>query len=369
MKEFKEFLDKSTNGIYKWLNKISEKITSGKYSVAIKTIIRIVLLIIIYWLIGILFNAFKYLGIVLIYLIGVSGRNIISTFWTITVELTYALFVIVTLYRLIIDYKKSSKDKLIFKNKKKDDEVKEKFFSGTITFVKILSFVILIPLFIIDIGSIYIFGLLFGFLNKGIQLVSLFTLVFGIIIFITSLIFLIKILLSEKEDVPKKYFNLIIVSITIIALSGVLFVFETNNYQRVDTLTEDFKTTTIRQQYKLDSKKKYIINNNGGLRKINVVVDDDLGSYMEVKIVHYTTNSIKTTVREGNKETTISFNQNLNIELGDLEKLYNLTTTSLKEKKMYNYNLLKYGDIEVRVSSEYKNNIKIVNRVKNDNNK
>ena len=369
MKEFKDFLDKSTNKIYKWLNKLSENITSGKYSVIIKTIIRIVLLIIIYWLIGILFNAFKYLGIVLIYLIGVSGRNIISTFWTITVELTYALFVIVTLYRLIIDYKKNSKDKLLFKNKKKDDEVKEKFFSGTITFIKILSIIILIPLFIIDIGAIYIFGLLFGYLNRGIRLVSLFTGIFGVIVFVTSLIFLIKILLSERENVPKKYFNLIVTSIIIIALSGVLFVAETYKYQKIDSLTEDFKLTTIRQQYKLDSKKKYIINNNDGLRNVKVVVDDDLGSYMEIKIVHYTTSSIETSVNEGNKETTIDFNQNLNIELEDLEKLYNLAITSLKDKKMYNYNLLKYGDIEVKVSSEYKKNIKVVNRIKNDFNK
>ena len=36
---------------------------------------------------------------------------------------------------------------------------------------------------------------------------------------------------------------------------------------------------------------------------------------------------------------------------------------------MYNYNLLKYGDIEVKVSSEYKKNIKVVNRIKNDFNK
>ena len=366
MKELKEFLDKGTNAIFKWLNKISDAITSGKYSVIIKTVIRILLLLLIYWLVGILFNAIKYLGVVLIYLIGIQGRMLISTFWSIIVELTYALFVIVTLYKLIIDYKNNSKDKLLFKNKKKDDIVKDKFFSVASIFIKVLSVVILIPLFIIDIGAVYAFGLLFGFLNEGVKLVSLFTGVIGIILFVTALIFLIKILLSENETNPKSYFNTIIISIIIIALSGIMFISETKDYKRVDTLTEDFKLTTIRQQYKLDSKKKYIISNNGGLRKINIVIDDDLGSYMEVKIVHYTTSSIDTKVIEGNKETTITFDQNLNLEFEDIEKLYNLTISTLKDKKIYNYNLLKYGDIEIKVSSEYKKNIKVVNRVDND---
>ena len=366
MKELKNILDKGTNAIFKWLNKVSEAVTSGKYSIIIKTVIRVLLLILIYWLVGVLFNAIKYLGVVLIYLIGISGRMLVSTFWSIIVELTYALFVIVTLYKLILDYKNNSKDKLIFKNKKKDDIVKDKFFSGTAIFIKVLSVVILIPLFIIDIGALYAFGLLFGFLNEGIRLVSLFTGTFGVILFVTSLILLIKVLLSENESNTKKYYNTIIISIVIIAFSGILFLSETRDYKRVDSLTEDFKLNTIRQQYKLDSKKKYIINNNGGLRKINVIIDDDLGSYMEIKITHYTTSSIDTKVDEGNKETVITFDQNIDLEIEDFEKLYNLTVSTLKDKKIYNYNLLKYGDIEVKVSSEYKKNIKVVNRVDND---
>ena len=101
-------------------------------------------------------------------------------------------------------------------------------------------------------------------------------------------------------------------------------------------------------------------------RKINVIIDDDLGSYMEIKIIHYTTSSIDTKVDEGNKETVITFDQNIDLEIEDFEKLYNLTVSTLKDKKIYNYNLLKYGDIEVKVSSEYKKNIKVVNRVDND---
>ncbi len=366
MKEFIDLLENLTNVVFKGLNNLSEKITSGKHSVMIKTIIRVVLIILLFWLIGILFNAIEYLGVFIIYTVGMSGRLVVSTIWKIIVELTYALFIIVALYKLLANYKNNSKEKLLFKNKKKDDKAKDKFFSTANIFIKVLSIIILIPLFIVDIGALYVFGLLFGLIGEGINLSSLFIMVFGIILFVTSLILLVKSLLSNNDKIPSKFFFVTIVSIFVMAFSGILFVIETKDYKRVDSLTNDFKITTIRQQYKLDSKKKYIISNNGGLRKINVIYDDDLGSYMEVEIKHYTTSSIDTYVREGNKETIISYNQDLKLEFEDIEKVYNLVLSCLKEKRIYNYNLLKYGDITIRVSSEYKDNIKVANRVEND---
>jgi hypothetical protein len=87
---------------------------------------------------------------------------------------------------------------------------------------------------------------------------------------------------------------------------------------------------------------------------------------MEVKISHYTTSTVDTYVQEGNKETLIKYDEGLNIEFKDYEKVYNLIISCLKEKRIYNYNLLKYGDIEIRMSSEYKDNVKVINRAKDE---
>ena len=56
------------------------------------------------------------------------------------------------------------------------------------------------------------------------------------------------------------------------------------------------------------------------------------------------------------------YDEDLNIHASDIENIYNLALTCMKEKTIYNYTLLKYATIEVRVSSDYADNIKFVDK-------
>ena len=101
-------------------------------------------------------------------------------------------------------------------------------------------------------------------------------------------------------------------------------------------------------------------------KNIELIIDDDLGSYLEITINHSTTNEVKANLKEFNNNVLISYEEELNLQLTDIEKIYNLGITCIKEKTIYNYPLIKYAEIEVRVSSDYAKYIKFVDSKGNE---
>lgn len=360
MKGLKKILNKSTNLIYRFLEKISNVIKDEEHSLLIKSIIKIIILIIIYFICGLIAEGVIRCGTYIIYHFGTSARYILSSIWTATVNFTYFLFIIVSLYQLTEIAEKDKNFFVLYKNKKKDKELKDKIFLTIDTIIKILGTIILIPLFIIDIALLFIFGIMIGYLNQGIYLYSLFITNIGLIIFFTTVIFLIKTLLSPRTEKLKKYLYIIIFSGLLVATSSVTIMLETANYKTNQDLTTDFTTSKIKYEYKINSNKDYVINNIGKDTNLELTIDDDLGSYLEIIITHTTTSEVSAKLKEENNKVRISYDEELDLDFQDFEKIFNLGLTCIKEKTIYNYTLLKYAKIEVRVSSDYAKNIKFV---------
>ncbi len=361
MKELKKFLNKSTELVYKFLGKVANFIKDDKESLRIKTFIKLAILILIYFVCGLIADGLVQGGTYIIYKVAETGRALLSGIWNIAVNLTYFLFVIVSLYQLTNMAEKDNKFFNLYKNKKKDKDAKKKIFFTLETIIKILGILILIPLFIGDIASLFIFGILVGYLRKGIYLISAFIFVIGLVIFFTSAIILIKKLISSTKIDYKKYIVGIIISGFLIASSSVGVLFETSSYKINKELTTDFNMSVLRYEYKMDTKKDYVIYNNGYDKNLELVIDDDLGSYIEVVITHSTTNEVKTSIKTEDKKVRISYDQDLNITTSDFKNIINLGVSCIKDKTIYNYTLLKYAKIQVRVSEQYKDNIKFVN--------
>lgn len=360
MKELKKLLNKSSTIIYNFLAKLATFIRDEKHALLIKAIIKLVMLILIFFLGGIIAEGLVQIGTYMIYKVGTSARDILSNIWTAVVNFTYFLFIVVSIYQLTEVVEKDNSFLTLYKNKKKDKKVKEKIFSTLDIIIKILKTIILIPLFIIVIALLFIFGLMIGYLNQGIYLISFFVADFALIVFFTTIILLIKEFLSPGDSKVKKYLYIIITSGLIVSISSITVLFETNNYKINQYLTSDFNTSKIKYEYKIDTTKEYIITNNKTDKNINLVIDDDLGSYIEVVITHTDTNEVNSYLKEEKDKVKIMYDEELDIELQDLEKILNLGLTCLKEKTIYNYTLLKYADIEVRVSSDYLEYIKFV---------
>lgn len=360
MKELKKFLNKSTELVYKFLGKVANFIKDENESLLIKTFIKLAILVLIYFVCGLIADGLVQGGTFIIYKVAKTGRALLSGIWSVTVNLTYFLFVIVSLYQLTNMAEKDNKFFNLYKNKKKDKDAKKKIFFTLETIIKILGILILIPLFIGDIASLFIFGILVGYLRKGIYLISAFVFVVGLILFFTSVILLIKKLISSTKIDYKKYIVGIIISGLLIAGSSVGALIETSSYKINKDLTTDFNMSVLRYEYKMDTKKEYVIYNNGYDKNLEFVIDEDLGSYIEVVITHSTTNEVKTSIKTEDDKVIISYDQDLNITPSDFENIINLGVSCIKDKTIYNYTLLKYAKIQVRVSEKYKDNIKFV---------
>lgn len=366
MKELKKILNKSSDLIYKFLEKISNFIKNEDNSLFIKSIIKVIILILIYFICGLVAEGLIKSGTYIIYQLGTTARSLMSGVWSTIVNFIYFLFIIVSAFKLTEMAEKDKKFFTLYKNQNKDKAIKKRIFFTIETIIKILGIIILIPLFTIDIALLFAFGIMIGYLRQGLFLCSLFIADIGLIILFTCIIFLIKALLSKEKTNFKKFFYPIIISGVLVSFSSIGLLVETSKYEVNQNLTTDFTISKMKYEYKINSNKEYIIDNNGTDYNMELIIDDDLGSYLEVVVSHTTTNEVKTSLRNENNKAKISYDEDLNIQFTDLEKIYNFALTCVKEKTIYNYTLLKYAKIEVRVSSNYAKNIKFIDSKGNE---
>jgi len=365
MKDLKKFINKTSDIIYNFLEKVATFIKDDKHSLVIKALIKLIILFLIYFVVGLIAEGFIQGGSYIIYNTSSTARNLLSSIWTTAVNFTYFLFIIVSFYRLTAMAEKDSSFFVLFKNKKKDKEVKRKIYEGIESIVKILGTIILIPVFTIDISLLFILGIMIAYLRDGIYLYSLFGGVIGLIIFFTVLIFIIKELLTPGDSKLKKYVFITIISGLIIATSSITILFETSKYEINKNLTSDFSSSTLKYEYKINNKKDYIIYHNGD-KNLELVIDDDLGSYLQIVVTHTTTNVVNAKINEEDEKVKIIYYEDLDLKMKDFEKLFNLGIRCIKDKTIYNYTLLKYATIEVRVSSKYAENIKFIDEKGNE---
>lgn len=359
MKDLKKFINKTSDIVYKFLEKVATFIKDDKHSLTIKAVIKLIILLLIYFIAGLVAEGFIQGGTYIIHNISSTARNLLSSIWATVVNFTYFLFVIVSIYRLAAMAEKDSSFFVLFKNKKKDKAVKKKIFEGISSLIKIFGTIILIPVFAIDISLLFVLGIMIGYLKEGIYLYSLFGGVIGLIIFFTVLIFIVKELLTPGDNKLKKYTYITIISGLIVATSSITILFETSKYEINKELTSDFNTSTLKYEYKINNKKDYVINHHGD-KNLEFVIDDDLGSYLEIRVNHTTTNIVNTKINEEDDKVSINYYEDLDLKTKDFEKIFNLGIRCIKDKTIYNYTLLKYATIEVRVSSDYAENIKFI---------
>lgn len=361
MKELKNILNTATDHVFKFLAKTADAIKDDKKSILIKLIIKLSLLVLVYLVCGLITEGIIELGTYIIYLVGTSARALLSGVWSAIVKFMYFLFILVSLYRLTSMAEKDNNFISIFKNKKKDKETKERIFVTVEIIIKIFRTIILIPLFVLVIGLLFAFGVMVGYVKEGMYLYSLFVIDLGLVSVFTALILLIKEFLTPGDKMVKRCLTTIIISSIVVVLGSVGLLVETKDYKINKSLTTDFKTSQIKYEYKINNKKDYVIYHDGRDANLELVIDDDLGSYLEIVITHTNTNIVNATLKEENNKVKIMYDEDLNIRMSDVENIYNLALTCMKEKTIYNYTLLKYATIEVRVSSDYADNIKFVN--------
>ena len=151
----------------------------------------------------------------------------------------------------------------------------------------------------------------------------------------------------------RKYFNLL--------LCGFLFVvgiivlnFELVNFEFVNYLPSNFKSTVDTFYITTEPNKVYRINTakyNENL-KIEKFVNNNLGEKVMIEIKHSNTADVISSIKNSMYKTEITFENRIDFgELG-LKDVYSFVLKCITEGKVYNYNLLKYGEISIYGSED-----------------
>lgn len=160
-----------------------------------------------------------------------------------------------------------------------------------------------------------------------------------------------------------KYINLLFLGFLIFILGLITFNFELTNYEYVDYLPDNFAQTTEEYTLRIEEGKKYEIKRakyNDNI-KISKNIDSSLDDEIVIKISHTDFSEIVDLINVNNKETTIVMSNNLRMTSTGVKDIYNLIIDCIKDKRIYNYNLLKYSEVSIYGNEDVLSRIEIDN--------
>lgn len=159
----------------------------------------------------------------------------------------------------------------------------------------------------------------------------------------------------------KKQINLLLVGFLIFIIGLIISNFELNKFEMVNYLPDEFETLVERFSIKLDEEKEYELTKakyNENI-KIEKVVDNSLKDEIMVEIEHSKTSAAVNAITTVDDEVEIIFSNEFVFNGKDLKNIFDLALKSIKEKRMYNYKLLKYSNIKIYGSEESLEKIEI----------
>ena len=95
--------------------------------------------------------------------------------------------------------------------------------------------------------------------------------------------------------------------------------------------------------------------------KISKNIDSSLDDEIVIKISHTDFSEIVDLINVNNKETTIVMSNNLRMTSTGVNDIYNLIIDCIKDKRIYNYNLLKYSEVSIYGNEDVLSRIEIDN--------
>ena len=159
----------------------------------------------------------------------------------------------------------------------------------------------------------------------------------------------------------KKQINLLLVGFLIFIIGLIISNFELNKFEAVNYFPDEFQTLIERFSIKIDQDKEYELKKakyNENI-KIEKKVDNSLEDEIIVEVEHSKTSATLNTITVVDDEVEIIFSNEFVFNGKDLKNIFDLALKSIKEKRMYNYKLLKYSNIKIYGSEESLEKIEI----------
>ena len=159
----------------------------------------------------------------------------------------------------------------------------------------------------------------------------------------------------------KKYVNMLLLGFLIFIIGLICSNIELATYTYTKRLPSNLNKTTEKYALKVNKCKTYEIkkskyNDNISINTyINNLIKDEI--YLEID--HYDTSVAKTYIKDEDNTSVISFSNDLNENNIDMKLISNLIIKCIKDKKIYNYNLLKYSVVRIYANEDVLAKIKI----------
>lgn len=160
----------------------------------------------------------------------------------------------------------------------------------------------------------------------------------------------------------KKYIELLSIGFALFIFGIIAFAFETHNYNYNQTLPIELEKDNITVNFNIEKDKKYVIQKAKYNKNINIVkhIDNTLNNEMLVIGSYYETSQLLYNYNVYGDDVRITFYNELKLKTGDISKIYNIFLRFVFDKTVYNYNLLKYSNIDIYVNEENSKNIEIL---------
>lgn len=195
------FIDFITEKSLIYVKKAGKMISSKTKHDTVYIFSKIIITIIVLALLKIPFDLLKEIGVLLIYNIGSSFRNILSICLKSILDISYLILTLIVFLKVFESIWKNKEINFSENNRKKDRKIKDNVFEPLVKFVKIFLDLCLIPLVIIIVFLFLIIAINIYYLINGYSLISLFFICFGLILMILSVVLIVtKIIKGGSLD-------------------------------------------------------------------------------------------------------------------------------------------------------------------------
>lgn len=163
----------------------------------------------------------------------------------------------------------------------------------------------------------------------------------------------------------KKYLFKLFAGFIVFLLGATWFYIETIDYNVSANLSNNINIKEEKLEYEISNDKIFVITNRNSNSNIQLFIDNSITNKVKIEVEHADILNVISNyylINDYGKELNkIDFESVLSISKNSVLSLYDLGIDSLKDKTIYNYNLLRYPTIKVYVHEDYRENIKFVN--------
>ena len=357
----RDYDDDVLDALSLWINKKlkTEKKRKDKKDNVYFWLFKFILLLCYIFIIKALFDGISEFGVSLIYYFAISLRSVLSLIYIFIVEFAKDLIILYTLYKNLNIFTSSNYYKKLYAKDKKMLKGKEKVFNVAKYIIKALSFVLLVELGLIASITLILSSLLVTlFIKSGaysIGISLLFVTIFLICFFLFKEIY--NKFIGKSKKTNKKLFACLFLSVIV---SVIVFGYETNSYKYTAKLPLGFKTEDKELYFDIQDKKEIIFKSNSKYDNVKIYEDSTLDGKMKVVLTQFeTAKTYYTSYLNDDNRLNLVFDSYFDPNVETLTDILKIGVNTIKNKTIYNYNMLKYPEITIYVNSKDKNKIEI----------